>query len=66
LANSKYTKKVGGYSEFINSLGAEDLKKAQENFQKLQNNIETAGNNVAGSIKTFEDKIVNAVSGKKA
>ena len=66
LANSKYTKKVGGYSEFINSLGAEDLKKAQENFQKLQNNIETAGNNVAGSIKTFEDKIANAVSGKKA
>ena len=66
LANSKYTKKVGGYSEFINSLGAEDLKKAQENFQKLQNNIETAGNSVAGSIKTFEDKIANAVSGKKA
>lgn len=66
LANSKYTKKVGGYSEFINSLGAEDLKKAQENFQKLQNNIETAGNNVAGSIKTFEDKIANAVSGKEA
>ena len=66
LANSKYTKKIGGYSEFINSLGAEDLKKAQENFQKLQNNIETAGNNVAGSIKIFEDKIANAVSGKKA
>ena len=66
LANSKYTKKIGGYSEFINSLGAEDLEKAQENFQKLQNNIETAGNNVAGSIKTFEDKIANAVAGKKA
>lgn len=66
LANSKYTKKIGGYSEFINSLGAGDLEKAQENFQKLQNNIETAGNNVAGSIKTFEDKIANAVSGKEA
>lgn len=66
LADSKYTKKIGGYSEFINSLGAEDLEKAQENFQKLQNNIETAGNNVAGSIKTFEDKIANAVSGKEA
>lgn len=66
LANSKYTKKIGGYSEFINSLGAGDLEKAQENFQKLQNNIETAGNNVAGSIKTFEDKIANAISGKKA
>ena len=62
----KYTKKIGGYSEFINSLGAEDLEKAQENFQKLQNNIETAGNNVAGSIKTFEDKIANAISGKEA
>ena len=66
LANSKYTKKIGGYSEFINSLGAGDLEKAQENFQKLQNNIETAGNNVAGSIKTFEDKIANAISGKEA
>lgn len=66
LANSKYTKKIGGYSEFINSLGAGDLEKAQENFQKLQNNIETAGNNVAGSIKTFEDKIANTVSGKEA
>lgn len=66
LANSKYTKKIGGYSEFINSLSAGDLEKAQENFQKLQNNIETAGNNVAGSIKTFEDKIANAVSGKEA
>lgn len=66
LANSKYTKKIGGYSEFINSLGAGDLEKAQENFQKLQNNIETAGNNVAGSIKTFKDKIANAISGKEA
>lgn len=66
LANSKYTQKIGGYSELVNALDAGDLEKAQENFQKLQNNIETASNNVAGKIKTFQQKIANAVSGKQA
>lgn len=65
LANSKYTQKIGGYSELVNALDAGDLEKAQENFQKLQNNIETAGNNVAGKIKIFQQKIANAVSGKQ-
>ena len=66
LANSKYTQKIGGYSELVNALDAGDLEKAQENFQKLQNNIETAGNNVAGKIKIFQQKIANAVSGKQS
>ena len=65
LANSKYTQKIGGYSELVNALDAGDLEKAQENFQKLQNNIETASNNVAGKIKIFQQKIANAVSGKQ-
>lgn len=65
LANSKYTQKIGSYSELVNALDAGDLKKAQENFQKLQNNIETASNNVVGKINTFQQKIANAVSGKK-
>lgn len=66
LANSKYTQKIGGYSELVNALDAGDLEKAQENFQKLQNNIETASNNVAGKIKIFQQKIANAVSGKQS
>ena len=65
LANSKYTQKIGGYSELVNALDAGDLEKAQENFQKLQNNIETASNNVVGKIKIFQQKIANAVSGKQ-
>ena len=65
LANSKYTKKIGNYSELVNALDAGDFKKAQENFQKLRNNIETASNNVAGEIKIFQQKIANAVSGKQ-
>nr|DAJ89118.1 MAG TPA: hypothetical protein [Caudoviricetes sp.]DAJ92025.1 MAG TPA: hypothetical protein [Caudoviricetes sp.] len=37
----------------MNALGTQDLEKAQENFKKLQNNIDIASNSIAGSIKNL-------------
>lgn len=66
LANSGYTKTISGYSDLVNALGTQDLEKAQENFKKLQNNIDIASNSIAGSIKNLQQKIADAVSGKEA
>lgn len=66
LANSGYTKTISGYADLVNALGAQDLEKAQENFKKLQNNIDIASNSIAGSIKNLQQKIADAVSGKEA
>ena len=66
LANSGYTKTISGYSDLVNALGTQDLGKAQENFKKLQNNIDIASNSIAGSIKNLQSKIADAVSGKEA
>ena len=66
LANSGYTKTISGYADLVNALGAQDLEKAQENFKKLQNNIDIASNSIAGSIKNLQQKIADTVSGKEA
>lgn len=66
MASSGYTKTIGGYSDLVNALGAQDLEKAQESYRKLQNNIDIASNSIAGSIKNLQQKIADAVSGKEA
>lgn len=66
LADSGYTKSISGYSDLVNALGTQDLEKAQENFKKLQNNIDIASNSIAGSIKNLQQKIADAVSGKES
>ena len=49
--NGSYVIDIEDYDEYGKFYAI--LEKAQENFQKLQNNIETASNNVAGKIKIF-------------
>lgn len=65
LSASGYEKPIGGYSDLLDALSAQDFDKAKQNLTKLENNIDITANQIGAKIQNLKTSIENSVKSKE-